>query len=215
MTPLKFMSEQQLVVRLAVITASKKIEKKVFGSVPVRNMDSSLSSRYWDAWDSGFDVVNELVQRRRISGNSVSSSYLWDYIDDSFKNQYESSYDYCRPVTIDMLDFEALCKAIYLENDIQIGSYRLKPLREDFISDGYGGDNYGTVWGRFNEDKEMVEIDESGGWYMALELYALVNGERPDKHTYGDWAERLDSNSWSVYDPPYLPLRKRVLLGYE
>lgn len=212
---LKSMSNFQLVVKLAVITASKKIEEKQFGSVPRRDANSRHADKYWDSWDYGFDIVRDLVRRRRVTDISLENHSLWGYIDDSFRSAYQFDYQYGRPVTVPANDFEALCAAIFLKNGIAIGEYQLKPTGQGFITDPYGVDSYGTIWGRCFGAAEFLRVDENDCWSMAKNLYFLVNGAMPDTKLYGESAENLDFNSWSIYDPPYVPLRRRVELGYE
>lgn len=214
MSGLSNVSDLMLLAKLATISAHKRIELKLFGDTPPRD-SSPYSEKYWKVWDEGFEIVKELVHRRRMSKVSLATSQLWPLIDYTFTSDYECYYQHCLPVTVAETDLEALCRAIINENDIAIGSFRLMPIRTDFITDGYGVDTYGTVWGLSKDGGEFTEPFDNDGFSMAKHVFHEVNQVMPDKNSYGKFAERLDYASWSPYDPPYIPLRMRLEHGYE
>lgn len=207
-------SDLMLLVKLATISAHKRIELKLFGYTPPRDR-SLYSDKYWQVWDKGFEIVKELVRRRRLTNVSHSLSHIWPLIDPFFTSDYECYYQYCLPVTVTETDLESLCRAIINENDIKVGSFRLMPLRSDFITDAYGVDTYGTIWGLSKDGGEFTEPFDNDGFSMAKHVFYEVNQVMPEKSSYGKFAERLDYASWSPYDPPYIPLLMRLEHGYE
>lgn len=203
-------SESQIITKLACISANHRIEVSLFGEVPLRD-EKPHSVLYWSSWDESFPLLDALVKLRRTVGNQDIENSLWSLVCKPLKDYFYSEYQYKLPVVIQESDFDGLCGAILNENTITIGKYILEPLGSGEITNAYGEDKYGTVWGLLNLDLTLIEKKQDcDEWAMANQIYSMVNGSTPNSDCFGKNAEQLDLSSWSIYDPQYVPLLKRA-----
>lgn len=92
-----------------------------------------------------------------------------------------------------------------------MGALRLYPIREGFLTDTYGQDSYSTVWGISEAaGTQFKESEAHNAFELARQFFYWVNERYPQANQYGEQAEKLDLDSWSIYDPQYTPLRKRL-----
>lgn len=202
----------KLVNKLVFISAFYRVEDRVF-DIPSREDTAQYAVRFWQNWDSCFPIIDELVRRKRDLGISVESTTLWGLVKGTIRSIFNEKYEYCRKVSVPASDFEAICKAVINENAIVIGNLVVQPIGDDFYTDAYGQDNFGTIWGYSKSGGEFEPIARQNDWELAMEIFGLVNDHQPSPENFGEQAEKLDSYSWSIYDPVYVPLRKRVSEG--
>ncbi|MDA0152241.1 hypothetical protein OH460_08005 [Vibrio sp. Makdt] len=166
---------------------------------------------YWSNWDEGFPLLDALVILRRGLGKQDIENSLWSLVCKPFKDYFNAEYQHKLPVVIQESDFDGLCGSILNENTITIGDYIIEPIGSGELTNAYGEERYGTVWGIFNLDFTLVEKKQDcDEWEMANQLYSMVNGSAPNSDCFGENAEQLDLCTWSIYDPQYVPLLKRA-----